>query len=449
VRFPKTVKHRRAEATIYGKSKAYPFYRVAFHVAGRRQMKSFATYGGEDGAKHWADAKVRELAKGSQAAALTPKQAGDALAALERLQTLFQATGKRYSLLGAVSEFAEATAGVNVPLSEVVEGYKRTVAAVKRSDVLEAVELFIAERKKRTVAEDGKRPKLSPEHHYNTSRWLLEFGRTFPGHAVCDLTSQHLAKYMEQHTDVGPKTKNERRAVVKMFLQWCCEQEQEYLAKSSRLFDSKALKPEKADDSGDVECYTAKDLRTMLERASRPPEPPKNGEGLETDYRDLLPVLALGGLAGMRFKEILRLTWEDVFRVPDHIEVKAHKSKTRSRRLIQASSALTWLEPYRGRTGMVWQVPVADGAAPRTQNLAYVVLGENMTTLRAELNIAHRKNGLRHSFVSAHFAVHADEGLTSMQAGNSPAVVHKNYKGLMTKKEGEAWFAVSPPQPRT
>jgi hypothetical protein len=26
-------------------------------------------------------------------------------------------------------------------------------------------------------------------------------------------------------------------------------------------------------------------------------------------------------------------------------------------------------------------------------------------------------------------------------------VVHKNYKGLMTKKDGEAWFAVAPVQP--
>ena len=25
-------------------------------------------------------------------------------------------------------------------------------------------------------------------------------------------------------------------------------------------------------------------------------------------------------------------------------------------------------------------------------------------------------------------------------------MVHKNYKGLMTKKDGEAWFAVAPAQ---
>jgi hypothetical protein len=32
------------------------------------------------------------------------------------------------------------------------------------------------------------------------------------------------------------------------------------------------------------------------------------------------------------------------------------------------------------------------------------------------------------------------------KAGNSPAMVHKNYKGLMTKKDGKAWFAVASTQ---
>jgi len=67
--------------------------------------------------------------------------------------------------------------------------------------------------------------------------------------------------------------------------------------------------------------------------------------------------------------------------------------------------------------------------------------------LRDELKIPNRRNGLRHSFISAHFAAFSDEGLTAAQAGNSPAIVHKNYKELMTKADGEAWFAVAPVQP--
>jgi integrase len=172
----------------------------------------------------------------------------------------------------------------------------------------------------------------------------------------------------------------------------------------------------------------------MLERAGRAPAPPKGGKEPEADCRDLLPVLALAGLAGMRFKEITRLVWEDVLGRPEHIEVKAAKSKTRSRRLIPTCPALAaWLQPYRGRTGPVW-------------TKGYDMLHEDFGALRESLEIPNRRNGLRHAFVSAHFAAYSDENLTAAQAGNSPAMIHQHYKGLLTKAEGQAWFAVAPEQ---
>ncbi|MGA2247335.1 MAG: hypothetical protein ABSH48_20280 [Verrucomicrobiota bacterium] len=38
VRFPKHVKFRDASAVIYGKTKARPYYRVAWKAAGKRKM---------------------------------------------------------------------------------------------------------------------------------------------------------------------------------------------------------------------------------------------------------------------------------------------------------------------------------------------------------------------------------------------------------------------------
>ena len=40
--------------------------------------------------------------------------------------------------------------------------------------------------------------------------------------------------------------------------------------------------------------------------------------------------------------------------------------------------------------------------------------------------------------------MHGNENLTAQQAGNSPAMIHAHYKGLATKKEAEAWFAIKP-----
>jgi hypothetical protein len=99
MRFPKLIRHRKCEATIYGKSKRYPFYRVVYHADGKRPMKSIAAY---SEARDFAEKKVRELAEGSKVPALTDKQAGDALAALQRLQSLYRSTGRRISLLAGI-----------------------------------------------------------------------------------------------------------------------------------------------------------------------------------------------------------------------------------------------------------------------------------------------------------------------------------------------------------
>jgi integrase len=237
---------------------------------------------------------------------------------------------------------------------------------------------------------------------------------------------------MEKFAESAPKTRNERRGIVKMFFQWAVEQD--YLANTHRLLEASRLKHENADVE-EIECYSGAELRSMLERCNRAPAPAKDGEEPEADYRDLLPVLALAGLAGLRETEILRLDWRDVWRVPDHIEVGALKAKTRSRRLIEFYASLNqWLEPFRDKSG-----PIYDQDSKKFH--------EQFKRLRDDLEIQHRRNGMRHSYISAHYALHSDEGLTAKLAGNSPAMVHRNYKGLLTKKEGEAWFAVAPAQP--
>ncbi len=173
-------------AKIYGKSKGYPFYRLCYYVAGKRHVRSFRTYAA---AKKEGDTKAQELHKGSQAAAFTGPQSRDAMAALQRLETFRQSTGRRVSLLGAVSEFAEASAKLNGhTLTEAVDGYLRTVANVQRKDIKEAVSDFIATDTPRTKASEGQRAQLSAKYAYNRQIQLNKFAAAFPGNAVSDLT---------------------------------------------------------------------------------------------------------------------------------------------------------------------------------------------------------------------------------------------------------------------
>ena len=162
MKFPNRVKHRgRALAVIYGKSKSYPLYRVSWSVNGKRRMKAFDRFGGDDGANQYAETLVKNLAKGSQTTALTSVQAIDALAAIERLQSFYQATGKRISLLAAVSEYEDAAAKLNGhTLGEALHGHLRTVVTVKRKLIYDAAEMFKG-REEKTKSKDGKRPQLS------------------------------------------------------------------------------------------------------------------------------------------------------------------------------------------------------------------------------------------------------------------------------------------------
>ena len=108
-KWPVKVKHRnKILARIYRPCEGRDSYRVAWKADGKRQMKSFPTYAGEGGAKKFADGLVKELAKQSSVALLTPAQADDALAAIGLLNAFCESTARRVSLVSAVLEFCEA-----------------------------------------------------------------------------------------------------------------------------------------------------------------------------------------------------------------------------------------------------------------------------------------------------------------------------------------------------
>lgn len=418
VKFPKVVRHRKAEVTIYGKKPNYPFYRLAWRIHGKRRMKSFKTY---SEAKGEADELVKDLAKGSAVAELTPDQARDAIAAIERLEAYHAATGKRIGLLAAVSEFADTSEKVNGwGLRPAVEGFLKNVADVKRKDLAEAVEEFVKLRKEKTVPKDGKRAQLSKGYAGLVASWLRDFAKTFPATAVNELTREHLTLYFDAQNKKSPKSRNHYRGAVKMFLSWSAKRD--YLSQTHRLLEADCMAVESA-DLHDIAFFKPAELQSLLNTANENPE-----------HRPLLPIIVLGGLAGIRLQEILRLDWADVWSVEGHVEIGAKKAKTRSRRLVElCAAARAWLEPYRNFEGKVcdWH-----------RDTFHVAFNE----LRKSAEVPARRNGLRHAFCTFHFAAHANENLTAQQAGNSPTMIHQHYKGLATKADAEKWFNTMPPK---
>jgi len=414
MKFPVKVTFRKAEAKIYGKSAAYPFYRLCYYAAGKRRIQSFSTYAA---AKTEADAKVKQLANGNQSIALTAKEATAALAIRDALDAFRRDTGRSYTALEAVTGFLDVVKqlpeGFNP--TEAVRAYSRTLATIKPKVISEAVEEFIAVRKPKAQAADGKRAQLSPVYALHIETWLREFAATFPGHHLGDLNRDFLAKYMGEYATLSPKSRNDRRAAVSMFMRWCARQD--YLPQTHRLFEADAMQREQLDTAA-TEFYRPGEFRALLRAAEGP----------------MQAVIALQGLAGLRLEEALRLTWENVFSIPGHVEITAQNAKTRRRRLIEICPALAaWLQPFRAMKGRVWsQTATLNG---------YV---SAFSRLREPLKIPSRRNGLRHAFCSFHFALHSNENLTAATAGNSPAMIHAHYKGLATKAEAEKWFSVQP-----
>jgi integrase len=315
-----------------------------------------------------------------------------------------------------VSEFCEASAKLHGrTLGEAVEGSLRTVASVKRKDVSEAAEELIASAEPLTRASEGQRAQVSPKYHYNRSIMLRRFASTFPGNAASDLAKEHLDAFIQTAlAGFSAKSRNHHRAAVRQFLQWCVRKD--YLSATHRLGEADAMRPERA-NNGEIHFYTPGEFRALLEAAEGP----------------MRAMIAIGGLAGLRTTELLRLDWADVRRVKGHIEVTAGKAKTRQRRLVEICPALAaWLQPFRTFT------------TGKLCTLHEITWQQHFVKLCEKAGVERKPNGLRHAFCTYHFAAHANENLTAQQAGNSPAMVHAHYKGLATKAEAEKWFVVKP-----
>jgi integrase len=351
---------------------------------------------------------------------LHPAQARDALAALERLTDFYRATGRRVSLLAAVSEFVEASGKLGGrTMGEAVEGYMRTVASVKRKDIKEAVAEFLLADATRTHAADGQRAQMSGKYAYNRKLQLNRFADTFQSTAISELSKEHLDKFIGSLDDFSAKSRNHYRAAVRQFLQWAVRKD--YLTPTHRLFEADTMRHERA-NTAEIKFYTPREFAPLLAAA-------------KDDLRPLRPIIAIGGLAGLRTAELLRLDWSDVWRVPGHIEVTAGKAKTRQRRLVKICPPLAaWLKPFRTlTTGKLWTGHE-------------ITFQQHFVELCKDADVTRKTNGLRHAFCTYHFAANANENQTAQQAGNSPAQIHAHYKGLATKAEAKKWFKVGPPK---
>lgn len=182
--------------------------------------------------------------------------------------------------------------------------------------------------------------------------------------------------------------------------------------------------------------YVAKDCKP-LDEVPWAKEPVKDVQIFGVDeLQKLLPhvptkfsaYLLIAAFAGLRRSEIERLDWKDVG--PRYIRVRPAGQRTKSTRLVEILPNLQkWLARFRQPEGKV--VPVAS-------------VGNQISRLAKKAGVKWRQNALRHSYGSYRLAVIQDVPRLAYEMGNTPRIVFRHYRELVTPEDGQAWFSVMP-----
>jgi integrase len=156
---------------------------------------------------------------------------------------------------------------------------------------------------------------------------------------------------------------------------------------------------------------------------------------------EIIPFLALGAFGGIRSAEIQRLSWADVKWDQGIIEIASGKAKTRARRLVPMNGCLrVWLQPHCQKTGAIVPFSNADNQLTSlTEAVNADCMKENPLT-----SFKWKANALRHSYASYRLAKCENENQVAHECGNSPAMIYKHYRALVSRTEADLWFGIRP-----
>jgi integrase len=141
--------------------------------------------------------------------------------------------------------------------------------------------------------------------------------------------------------------------------------------------------------------------------------------------------VAMMAFSGTRRAEYARLEGKFILPEEKMIRLGPEITKTSSGRALDIADNLAqWLNlAWDGRKGLL------------------LTSGDNAKTYKwtfEGLEMETKQNALRHSFCSYHLAMHRNAAMTAEIAGNSPTMLNKFYKALVSKKDAEEWFSITP-----
>lgn len=388
VAFPYVVQRRNGRATIYRREKTkggrtYVEFRLATFEADGKLK--LTSFADFNEAVKAAEARLAALGRGLvEVTTLSGPDRLDYLSAREMLPASVSLTDASRAWLKA-NEAAKV-----VPIA-----------------VPDAVAAFVTSRGTSTVRGNP----ASEAYLRDIEKRLAKLSEAFPADTLDAITAKRLEAWADALGIVGRNRTNTLR-IIRTLLRWA--QKRGHVTEGKLATDSLEMRH---GEGGAIEIFTPAELRKFL-AVARPV---------------ILPYLTLAAFGGLRTAEIRRLDWADLKLERGFIEVAAHKAKTRSRRLVPVLPALAaWLTPIRAQSGPL--LPFSD-------------IGRQTSILARDAGVEWRQNALRHSFVSYRLASIQNVDKVALEAGNSPQMVFRNYRELVTLQEAEEWFSVMPTKP--
>ena len=308
-----------------------------------------------------------------------------------------------------------------VPLHDAVEAYAKARKKLPDVSLSEVVDFYLQHNQSnlpiKTVKEvadellEAKRQdQFSAEYLRDLNARLPRIAAAFPV-PIREVKQGQLDGWLRS-LKVSMRTRNNFRSLV--VLLWRFARQRGYLLRD-RTTEADALS--RARDKGsEIEIFRPADFAKLIAGASA----------------EVVPFLALGAFTGLRHAELQRLEWEDIRFAQGFVEVKAKKAKTAQRRLIPIQPNLqAWLAPYAARTGPV---------------CPWISVRRTVVTLGKTLGIRWPKNGLRHSYATYRLAQCQDAAKVALEMGNTPAMIFRHYRELVTPRDAAAWWSIAPKQ---
>jgi integrase len=318
-KFPLTVKVGNTVTKIYRWKGRYDQFKVVYRADGQRKRE---TFGSLAKAKARANEIAVQIERGDRAMLnLTSTEVATYLHARRLLEPL------SIPLNVAVEEYVAARS--HLQDGESILGAAKAYAKRSRNHHDKPVAEVVAE-----LLEDKKQNGASARYLKTLHSHLTRFANAFHTN-IGSITAGMIEQWLVR-LKVGPRARNNNRASVILLFRYA--KKHGYLAKDEQ---TEADLVDKAKDRGGKPNLLKPEQMAKLMRKA-------NGK--------IALFFALGGFAGIRTAEILRLEWKDFNFVRGHITIAADKAKTATRRLVPILPNLAeYLRPYHRASGQLFK----------------------------------------------------------------------------------------------